>query len=61
MSTAIIRNGHKLCVKCRDKGCMTQIGWDWRLPDNEQDYESDEPCSCCEQDIELEIDDGFGI
>jgi hypothetical protein len=56
MSTVIIRNGDKLCAKCRDKGCNRYLIAG--RADIEEEYVSDEPCVCCE--LDFEVDDDFG-
>jgi hypothetical protein len=57
VSTVIIRNGDKLCAKCRDKGCNSYWPAGSRK-DTETEYVSDEPCTCCE--LDFDVDDGFG-
>lgn len=57
MGVVVIRNGIKLCEKCRKQGCMRYLGG--LQPDQEEEHVSDEPCECCEQDVVA--DDGFGI
>lgn len=57
MSTVIVRNGSKLCAKCRDKGCECLLtAWPF-IEDLESQYVTDEPCSCCESDFTVPDDD----
>lgn len=58
MSTVIVRNGAKLCAKCRDKGCERVIGGTIQT-DDEHEHVSEEPCSCCQSDFPVLDDLGF--